>query len=152
MTTFAFLFELFRLICSTAFANICQIYITVSIFHCALYYKVMLLHDDVFKWKHFPRYCPFVRGIHRSPVNSPHKGQGCGDLMVSFICAWINAWVNNRNAGDLRLHRAHYDVIVMRLGWTIIMVQLSRPWLIEVDHPGLLLVISNGKEIQFTQI
>ena len=30
-------------------------------------------HDDVIKWKHFPRYWPFVRGIHRSPVNSPHK-------------------------------------------------------------------------------
>ena len=28
-------------------------------------------HDDVIKWKHFPRYWPFVRGIHRSPVNSP---------------------------------------------------------------------------------
>ena len=33
------------------------------------------LHDDVIKWKNFPRYWPFVRGIHRSPVNSPHKGQ-----------------------------------------------------------------------------
>ena len=32
-------------------------------------------HDDVIKWKHFPRYWPFVRGIHRSPVNSRHKGQ-----------------------------------------------------------------------------
>ena len=32
-------------------------------------------HDGVIKWKHFPRYWPFVRGIHRSPVNSPHKGQ-----------------------------------------------------------------------------
>ena len=28
-------------------------------------------HDDVIKWKHFPCYWPFVRGIHRSPVNSP---------------------------------------------------------------------------------
>ena len=32
-------------------------------------------HDDVIKWKHFPRYWPFLRGIHRSPVNSTHKGQ-----------------------------------------------------------------------------
>ena len=30
-----------------------------------------------------------------------------------FICAWINDWVNNREAGDLRRHRAHYDVTVM---------------------------------------
>ena len=42
-------------------------------------------HDDVIKWKHFPRYRPFVRGIHRSPANSPHKGQWCGALMFSLI-------------------------------------------------------------------
>ena len=36
---------------------------------------VISLHDDVIKWKHFPRNWPFVRGIHRAPVNSPHKGQ-----------------------------------------------------------------------------
>ena len=71
-------------------------------------------HDDVIKWKHFPHDWPFVRGIHRSPVNSPHKGQWRGALMFSLICAWINRWVNNREAGDLRRHRAHYDVIVMR--------------------------------------
>ena len=52
-------------------------------------------HDDVIKWKHFPRYWPFVRGIHRSSVNSPHKGQWRGALMFSLICAWINGWVNN---------------------------------------------------------
>ena len=46
--------------------------------------------DDVIKWKHFPRYWPFVRGIHRSPVNSPHKGQWRGALMFSLIFAWIN--------------------------------------------------------------
>ena len=66
------------------------------------------------KWKHFPRYWPFVRGIHRSPVNSHHKGQWRGTLMFSLICVWINRWVNNREAGDWRRHRAHYDVIVMR--------------------------------------
>ena len=70
-------------------------------------------HDDVIKWKHFPRYWPFVRGIHRSPVNSPHKGQWRRALMFSLICVWINGWVNNREAGDLRRYRLHYDVIVM---------------------------------------
>ena len=73
----------------------------------------MILHDDVIKWKHFPRYWPFVRGIHRSPANSPHKGKLRAALMFSLICAWINVWVNNREAGDLRRYRAHYDVIVM---------------------------------------
>ena len=63
--------------------------------------------------KHFPRNWPFVRGIHRSPVNSQHKGQGCGTLMFSLIRAWINRWVNNGEAGDLRRIRPHYDVTVM---------------------------------------
>ena len=74
-------------------------------------------HDDVMKWTHFPRYWPFVRGIHRSPVNSPHKGQWRGALMFSLICVWINGWVNSREAGDLRRHRVHYDVIVMIAKW-----------------------------------
>ena len=72
-------------------------------------------HDDVMKWKHFPRYWLFVRGIHRSPVNSPHKGQWRGALMFSLMCARINSWVNNREAGDLRRYRRHYDVIVMSI-------------------------------------
>ena len=59
-------------------------------------------HDDVIKWKHFPRNWPFVREIHRSPVNSPHKGQWRGAVMFLLICIWINGWVNNRDAGDLR--------------------------------------------------
>ena len=33
--------------------------------------------------------------------------------MFTLICARINGWVNNREAGDLRRYRAHYDVIVM---------------------------------------
>ena len=70
-------------------------------------------HDDVIKWKHFTRDWPFVRGIHRSPVNSPHKGQWRGALMFTLICAQNNGWVNNREACDLRRYRAHYDVIVM---------------------------------------
>ena len=70
-------------------------------------------HDDVIKWKHFMHYWPFVRGIHWSPVNSPHKGQWRGALMFFLICAWINGWVNNAEAGHLRCHGAHYDVTVM---------------------------------------
>ena len=70
-------------------------------------------HDDVIKWEHFPRYWPFMWGIHRSPVNSPHKGQWRRALMFSMIWAWTNVWVNNQDAGDLRRHRAHYDVFVM---------------------------------------
>ena len=69
-------------------------------------------HDDVINWKHFPRDWPFARGIHRSPVKSPHKGQWRGALMFYLI----RIWINNREAGDLRPYRAHYDVTVMRFG------------------------------------
>ena len=89
-------------------------------------------HNDVIKWKHIPRYWPFVRGIHRSAVNSPHKGQCRGALMFSLICAWTNCWVNNRDAGDLRRYRAHYDVTVMphnQYGlWGIDVNELGRHW------------------------
>ena len=61
----------------------------------------------------WPGYWPFVWGIHESPVNSPHKGQWRGALMFSLIWAWMNGWVNNREAGDLRRHRTHYDGTVM---------------------------------------
>ena len=89
-----------------------------DIFYCvkltaAIIWIKFIFHDDVTKWKHFPRNWPFVWGIHRSPVNSSHKGQWRGALMFSLICAWINDWVNSREAGDLIHYRAHYDVIVM---------------------------------------
>ena len=54
-------------------------------------------------------------GIHRSPVNSPHKGQWRRVLMFSVGSTRTNGWVNNRDAGDLRRHRAHYDATVMML-------------------------------------
>ena len=71
------------------------------------------VHDDVIKWKHFSCNWSFEWGIHRSPVNSPHKGQWRWALMFSLICIWINDWVNNHEAGDLRRYRAYYDVTVM---------------------------------------
>ena len=77
---------------------------------------VLPCHDiamNMMTSSNFPRYWPFVRGIHRSPVNSPHKGQWRGAFMFSLICARINHWVNTHEAGGLRCYRAHYDVIVM---------------------------------------
>ena len=58
----------------------------------------------------------FVRGIHRSPVNSPHKVQWRGALKLSLIWAWTNGWVNNQDVGDLRRHRVHYYGTVKRDG------------------------------------
>ena len=67
-------------------------------------------HDDAIKWKNFPRYWPFVRGIHRSPVNSPHKGQWRGALKFSLCDLCLN-----REASHLRSYLAHYDVFVMMM-------------------------------------
>ena len=52
-------------------------------------------------------------GNSQVSVNSAHKGQWRGTLMFSLLCVWINHWVNNHEAGDLRRHRCHYDVNVM---------------------------------------
>ena len=68
-------------------------------------------HDDVIKWKHFPRYWSFVQGSHRwIPLT---KASDAELWYFLWSAPWINSWVNNRGAGDLRCHRAHYDVIVM---------------------------------------
>ena len=87
----------------------------------------LAVHDDVIKWKSFPRYWPFTRGINRSPVNSLHKGQWRGALMFSLICAGINGWVNSREAGDLERHRAHRDVTIMPSEFRYLS---SSPWVL----------------------
>ena len=83
-------------------------------------------NNDVIKSKYFPHNGPFAREIHKSPVNSQHKGQWCGALMFSLICAWINGWVNNREAGDLRRHRSQYDVSVMSCALPIVPFDKNR--------------------------
>ena len=68
-------------------------------------------------WRHqmetFSALLAICTGNSPVPVNSPHKGQWRGALMFSLICPWINDWLNNREAGDFRRHRGHYDVNVM---------------------------------------
>ena len=56
---------------------------------------------------------PLCREFTSFLVNSPHKGQWRRALILSFICIWINGWLNNCEAGDLRSHHAHYDVIAV---------------------------------------
>ena len=69
-----------------------------------------------------------VWGIHRSPVISAHNGQWRGALMFFFICAWINGWINNREASDLGCHCAHYDVTVMQFWLCFPRNNSSRIW------------------------
>ena len=78
-------------------------------------YNLMITSSN---WNIFQCYWPFVRGIHRSPVNFPHKGQWRGDLMFSLICSCTKGWVNSSDAVDLRRNCAHYDVTVMWIAIT----------------------------------
>ena len=99
---------------------------------------VSLLHGLTLSWKHTFTIWPFYHtpwwrhqmetfsallaicaGNSPVPVNSPHKGQWRGVFMFSLICARINGCVNNCEAGDLRLHRVHFDVIIMLLASSI---------------------------------
>ena len=56
---------------------------------------------------------PSAAAAITGPRRIPHIFQWRGALMFSFRCVWINDWVNNREAGDLRRHRGHHDVNVM---------------------------------------
>ena len=97
-------------------------------------------HDDIIKWKHFPRYWPLVQGIHFSLVNSPHKGQWRGALMFSLIWIWTDGWVNNRDAGDLGCYRTHYDITCYNTVQYILMSPsylFLYPFLLQCHHRRL---------------
>ena len=85
-------------------------------------------HDDVIEWKHLRVTGHLWGEIHRSTVNSPHKGQWRSALMFSLTCVWINGWVNTREAGDLRCYRAHYDVTVMSAANRHMMYSIFISW------------------------
>ena len=75
-----------------------------------------ITHDDVIRWKHFRvtgHLCREFTGRRWIPCTKVSDAE-----LWCFL--WINAWVYNREAGDLRRHCAHYDVIVMDLcNWFI---------------------------------
>ena len=71
-------------------------------------FRQLTVHEDVIKWKHFPRYWLFVRGIHWSPVNSSHKGQWRGAFMFSSTPS-RSLW---RHCNDvLKKSQMYFDVI-----------------------------------------
>ena len=94
----------------------CVYFCATSIYHTYLLTYGVSMMGAVSWWRHqmetFSALLALCAGNSPVPVNSPHKGQWRGTLMFSLICARINDWVNNREAGDLRRHRT-YDVTVM---------------------------------------
>ena len=103
--------------------------------------SIISKYDDVIKWKHFPRYWPFVRGIHRWPMSSSHKCQWRGPLMFSLIYAWIDGWVNNGEAGDLRRYCAHYDVIVVFIDFKVYVTVCCDVSQWRQSYPTIIIVI-----------
>ena len=104
--------------------------------------KLWSSHDDIIKWKHFPRYWPFVRGIHRSTVISPHQDHWRGALMFFLISAWINGWVNNREAGDLR-RNLHLNKRLSKQPWGWLFESLFRPMWRHRNETSLVLYIES---------
>ena len=81
-----------------------------------------------------------------------HKGRWRRALMFSLICAWMNSWVNNHKAGDMRRHRAHYDVTVSHNGsvrWNMFLfnnVTMGVCWGIVCKHGNILHWRHNGHD------
>ena len=83
--------------------------IECSSWFCSLWFPLMMMstNGDIFGVT--GRFCAEFTGHQWIP----HKGQWRGALIFSLICAWINGLVSNHEAGDLRWHRAQFDVTVM---------------------------------------
>ena len=104
----------------TAEWNFHRIWITMEkpSWYCLLYYVIDSRHVfpywDIHAspwWRHQMESFSTLLAICAG--NSPHIGQWRGVLMFSLIYVWINGWVNNGEAGDLRRYRTHYDVTVI---------------------------------------
>ena len=82
-------------------------------------------------WRHQMEKCSALLAIcaRNPPVTGefPSQRPARGALKFSLICTWTNVWVNNRDAGDLRPHSAHYDVTVM-LCLMMNMLPKNIPW------------------------
>ena len=99
-------------------------------------------HDNVIKWKYFSCYWPFVRGIHRSPADSHHKGQWCGALRFCLICTWTNGSANNWDTSDLSCHGIHCDVVVMNFSYgKYIMVKILSQYVVKSKEHSYFLTL-----------
>ena len=99
----------------------------ISLLHC----PIRLIHGDVIKWKHFPRYWPFVRGIHWSLVNSPHIVNDfdvffdlCLKKLLSkqlrhqwFGIPWHSLWCHCNVPGALRVCQWFQPTLVQAMAW-----------------------------------
>ena len=127
-----------------------------------LWYMTASWHGEISHswWRHqmetFSALLAICAGNSSVPVNSLHKGQWRGALMFSLICVWINGWVNNHEAGDLRRYHVYYNVIVMLFAFcspltevqhcrnlVLSFVNLSY-WVVEQSIVSMLLILSSN--------
>ena len=87
-------------------------------------------------WRHqkeiFSALLAICAGNSSVPGEVPHKGQWRGALMFSLIWIWINGWVNNREADDLRHHDAHYNVSVMLFSAIAVSLIIPKPTIVSL--------------------
>ena len=111
------------------------------------------MHDDAIKWKYFLRYWPFVLGIHRSPVNSQHKGQWRGALMFILnkrLCKQSRRWWFATPSRSLRRHSngmhecGQYTVYSAYLA--VIFLQRTSKWH-PVARPTYLLLVQRATKL-----
>ena len=115
-------------------------YSNYSAFWWVSLYNACKGRDDVIKWKHFPRYRPFMSGIRRS--YSLHK--------ASDAEVWCFLWSApekkkrlSRDAGDLRRYRSHYDVTTMASLYFFMQLQSTSPQVTWWPSSGLKLMTAN---------
>ena len=77
-----------------------------------IFYDFQNNHDDIIKWKYFPRYWTFL-GESIGTGGFPSQKPVTRSSDVFFDMRLNKNWANNWQAGDLKRHRAHYDVIIM---------------------------------------
>ena len=96
------------------------------------------IHDDVINWKYFPRYLPFVRGIHWSHVNSPHKGPKARDAEL-----WCFLW-----SAPEQTAKPTVQMLVIWDAMAIILTSLQ--WMLMSRHSTASTVMLHGLGICFT--
>ena len=116
-----------------AFASVCTLRVSFFGLRLEVPYRYT---RSVLWWRHqmklFSALLAFSAG--NSPLNSPHKGQWLGALILSLIFAWTSGLVDNRDAGDLRRHGALYDVTVIILNFKILVMDIDIVWYIHSSY------------------
>ena len=106
---------------------VCRSY--VYIYYASFFVSILLLcamavdrwvlpqNDDVMQLKRFSCDCPFVRGIHRSPVDSPHKGTVTRGFRDVHFGVSLNKLMNKQSSCLwIETPIGSFDVVVMKMG------------------------------------